>query len=162
MGTSIRIEGDTNALLKKLQALSSIDKKDLNSVLGETVKESTRYRFRTERAPDGKKWEPSIRTQNHGGITLVDSAVLKNSITRKSNEGGFAVGTNTIYAAPHQSGANITIHAKTSKGLKFKIGEQWVTKKEVKVKIPARPFLGISQDDEDEIMDTINDFLDKA
>lgn len=162
MGTSIRIEGDTNALMKKLRQLSNIDKNGLDKVLGETIKTSTRDRFRTEKAPNGKKWEPSKRAITNGGVTLVNSAVLKNSITYQSNETGFAVGTNSIYAATHQLGDKRTISANSSNGLRFKIGDQWVTKKEVKVDIPARPFLGISAEDEDEIKSTIEDFVNKA
>ena len=47
------------------------------------------------------------------------------------------LGTNLVYAPTHEYGA--TIKAKNAPYLKFKIGNQWVSTKQVK--IPARPFL---------------------
>ena len=89
---------------------------------------------------------------------------LRNSIRAKSDASGFTVGTNTIYASTHQlgeKGRKITIRAKTSKGLVFKIGDQWIRKRQVtvRVKIPARPFLGLSEDDLQEIKGTLEDAL---
>ena len=53
------------------------------------------------------------------------------------------VGTNDIKAAIHQLGG--IIRAKNKPFLKFKIGNQWVQKKEVR--IPARPFLMVQDED---------------
>ena len=164
MSNSIRIDGDTRRLMRRLKQLAEVDKKGINQVLAQDVKTSTRNRFRTEKAPDGKKWEPSQRVLTGGGITLVQSAILKNSIKYKSDASGFSVGTNNIYAATHQLGAKnrrITIRAKTPKGLLFKIGDQWIRKKQVtvKVNIPARPFLGLSEDDLVELKATLEDYF---
>ncbi|MDR2024028.1 MAG: phage virion morphogenesis protein [Hungatella sp.] len=161
---SIRLEGDVRALMKRLKFFSEIDKKHINAALAESVRESTLERFTTEKDPEGKKWKTSIRVAQNGGKTLTKSAIMKNSIKGKSDASGFAVGTNTIYASTHQLGAKgrrITIRAKTPKGLVFKIGDRWIRKKQVtvKVKIPARPFLGLSEDDLQEIKGTIEDFL---
>lgn len=49
------------------------------------------------------------------------------------------VGNPVRYAAIHQFGG--TIKAKTKKALRFKIGDQWVTRESVT--IPARPFFPI-------------------
>lgn len=35
--------------------------------------------------------------------------------------------------------------------MRFQINGRWISKKEVKVTIPARPFLGVSEEDEEEI-----------
>lgn len=85
-------------------------------------------------------------------------------IRAKSDASGFTVGTNTIYASTHQlgeKGRKITIRAKNSKGLVFKIGDRWIRKRQVtvRVKIPARPFLGLSDDDLQEIKGTLEDAL---
>ena len=53
------------------------------------------------------------------------------------------IGTNVKYAPVHEFGT--TIRAKNAKYLRFKIGDQWVSKKEVK--IPARPFLSTAVKD---------------
>ena len=59
------------------------------------------------------------------------------------------------------AGRKITIRAKTSKGLVFRIDGKWIRKRQVtvKVKIPARPFLGLSEDDMQEIKATLEDAL---
>ena len=153
---SIRLEGDIRRLMKRLRQFSELDKKRLNNVLSSVVRASTMERFKTSRTPEGKRWEPSKRAEQEAGKTLVKTGTMKNSIRRSANDSGFAVGTNNIYAATHQFGApgrRITIRAKTSRGLIFKIGDQWIRKKQVtiRVHIPARPFLGISEEDQKEI-----------
>lgn len=40
--------------------------------------------------------------------------------------------------------------------LRFQIGGKWVSAKEVTISIPARPFLGISEEDDAEIKDMLN------
>jgi len=161
---SIRLDGDTRRLMKRLRQLADIDKKGINAAIAEAVRESTLERFRTQKDPDGKKWKQSIRAAQEGGVTLVETAGLKNSIKSKSDASGFAVGTNKIYAATHQLGAKnrrITIRAKTSKGLVFQVDGRWIRKKQVTVRIniPARPFLGLSDDDMQEIKGTLEDYF---
>ena len=94
-----------------------------------------------------------------GGKTLVDSARLMQSITSNASDTGVEVGTNVLYAAIHQFGG--TIRAKTSRGLRFKIGKgrdaSWATRQSVT--IPARPFLGIDAEDEAEIIQIATDWL---
>lgn len=158
--TSIRLDGDVSALLRKMKTYSEIDKKNLNAALAETTRESTLERFRQSRGPNGKKWKTSIRAAATGGKTLIDSAQLRTSIKSYSNEKGFAVGTNVKHGVTHQFGEKgRTIRAKTSRGLRFQVGGQWVTKKQVKVKIPARPFLGLSNEDMEEIKATVEEFV---
>ena len=159
-GTSIRLDGDVSALLRKMKFYSEIDRKGLNAALAGTARESTLERFRQSREPSGKKWKTSIRAAATGGTTLIASSQLRNSIKSYSDEKGFAVGTNVKHGSTHQFGAkDRTIRAKTSKGLRFQVGGRWVTKKQVKVTIPARPFLGLSEGDMQEIKATVEDFI---
>jgi phage gpG-like protein len=60
-----------------------------------------------------------------------------------------------LYAAIHQLGG--TIAAKDAPYLKFKIGDRWASKKSVT--IPARPFLGLDDDDEREIVRIGEDWI---
>ena len=39
--------------------------------LGEGVRESTLERFKEGRAPDGRRWKPSLRAATPGGKTLI-------------------------------------------------------------------------------------------
>ena len=157
---SIRLEGDVAGLFRKMRSYSELDKKALNAALAEGVRESTLERFKQSKDPSGKRWKTSIRAATTGGKTLIDSSQLRNSIKAKSDASGFAVGTNVKHAATHQFGEpGRTIRAKKAKALRFQVGGRWVTKKQVKVSIPARPFLGLSEDDIQEIKATVEDFV---
>lgn len=159
--TSIRLDGDVSALLRKMRAYSELDKKSLNAALAGAARESTLERFRQSRAPSGKKWKTSIRAAATGGKTLIATSQLRGSIKSYSDETGFAVGTNVKHGATHQFGEpGRTIRAKTSRGLRFQVDGHWITKKQVKVKIPARPYLGLSEEDMQEIKATVEEFIE--
>jgi len=159
---SIRLEGDTRRFMNTLKSYSALDKKKINEALGEAMRTSTLTRFKLSKSPSGKRWATSIRAQQEGGKTLIKTAVLRNSIQAESDASGFAVGTNVKYAATHQYGdKGRTIMASRAKALKFKIGDRWVSKKKVRITIPARPFLGLSDDDMQEIKATVEDIIGK-
>ena len=153
---SIRVEGDSRELIQAMKNIAELDRAGLNEALGEGVRTSTVERFKRSRGPDGKRWRTSVRAATTGGTTLVDTAQLRNSITSKSDDSGFAVGTNAKHAATHQFGDTRTIQAKRAKALRFRIGDKWVMKKKVKVTFPARPFLGLDDEDMEEIKATID------
>lgn len=111
---------------------------------------ATRERFQTETGPDGSKWVESLRARLSGGKTLTQDGHLGDSITSAANDKTAEWGSNRICAAIHQFGG--TIKAKSAKGLRFQIhGGGWITRQQVT--LPARPFLGLSNDDEAEILD---------
>ncbi len=148
---SVRIDGDMDKLIARLNQMSGIDKAGIMNAIAEGIRTSTLERFRSEESPEGTKWKPSIRATRQGGKTLTKSAGLKNSIRAQADGSGAAVGTNMAYAATHQFGDERTIRAKKSRYLRFQIGDRWVSVPSVRVNIPARPFLGISKEDEEEI-----------
>ena len=153
------VTGDTEALLKRLASLRAADTKGAMRAIAEGLRTSTVERFDKSISPEGKKWKASIRAGNVGGKTLVKTTNLRNSIRSEADRTGMAVGTNSIYAATHQFGADRVIKPKRKKVLKFQINGKWISKQKVKVKIPARPFLGISEDDEEEIREVLDDLL---
>ncbi len=158
--SGVRLDGDFRRLQRSLKNLSETDIKGMNSVIGQDLRRSTLKRFTTQRDPEGKPWEESRSATADGRKALTDTARMKNSIKVKSNKKGVAVGTNTIYARTHQEGAkDRVISAKNGKKLKFKVNGKWCSKDSVKVTIPARPFLGISEDDMREIKNTMNTFI---
>lgn len=65
------------------------------------------------------------------------SGDLARSVNYKVKGNRVVIGSNLPYAGVHEFGA--TIRAKNSPFLVFRIGKQWISKKEVT--IPARPFL---------------------
>lgn len=158
---SIRLEGDTRRLLRQLKHYSEIDRKKINAALSEEMRSSTLERFKRSKDPTGKRWKTSIRAASEGGKTLIQTAQLRNSIRAKSDASGFAVGTNLAYAATHQFGAERTIRAKKAKALRFRVNGQWISKQKVRVKIPARPYLGLSEDDLQELKHSVEDYIRK-
>lgn len=161
--SSIKAElsGDTEELLKRLNKLSSFDKRGVLNSIAEGLRTSTVERFTDERTPEGKKWKPSIRAIESGGKTLTKTTALKTSIHSEVGSDGVAVGTNDIRAATHQFGDERTIRAKNKPYLTFKIGGKWHRAESVRIKIPPRPFLGISSEDQDDIRDILEEALEE-
>lgn len=148
---SVRLDGEVDELLARLHQMSGIDKAGVMNAAAEGLRTSTLERFRSEESPEGNRWKPSVRAERQGGKTLTKSAGLKNSIRAQADSTGAAVGTNLAYAATHQFGDERTVRAKNGRYLRFQIGDRWMSVTSVRVNIPARPFLGISRDDEEEI-----------
>lgn len=153
--SSIRVEltGDNQALLDRLRELEEADIAGAMAAVGEAIRTSTLERFDAGKDPEERAWKTSIRAQQDGGKTLMVSRDLANSIHVESSSKGVEVGTNKEYAAIHQFGG--TIRAKGDGPLKFKIGDQWISKKSIKM--PARPYLGINDEDMREITHIIED-----
>lgn len=127
---------------------------------GSTLESGTLDRFDSESAPDGSAWKPSLRARTEGGKTLTDSAQLRGSITSQAGSDHVEVGTNKIYAGVHQFGA--TIRAKSSAGLRFQLPGGLGFRRVMEVEIPARPFLGLSSDDEAELLAQAEDYAAAA
>ena len=108
-------------------------------IIGAKLEASTIRRFEDQAGPDGEKWEPSLAALGLAprasgkispGKTLIDTGRLRQSITSRVESDGLRVGTNVAYAAQHQFGEFGGIGAR---------------------ELPARPFLGLSDDDEEAI-----------
>ncbi len=121
---------------------------------------STHMRFVTQTDPDGAAWRTlntDYASEKRNSRILTESGRLRDSINSRAGANEVRVGTNVIYAAPHQFGA--VIKPKAATHLWFRIGGRLI--KADSVTLPARPFLGISSDDEVMIAETIFDFLDR-
>lgn len=70
---SIRLDGDTRAMLRRIRSFSEIDKQGINAALAEGARESTLERFKQSKGPDGRRWKTSIRAAQEGGKTLIQS-----------------------------------------------------------------------------------------
>lgn len=151
----MEVHGDWKKLTKVLNRLENVDFAKLHENIGEGLISTTHERFRNGRAPNGSKWKRGLKGT---GQTLVQSRLLRNSITKRFSYEGVEVGTNVKYARIHQKGG--TIRAKKAKFLRFKGGSRWAMKKSVK--IPARPFIGISADDKQEIMRLFRETISEA
>lgn len=177
-GLTLDLPGETEALAALGALAARLEHPEpMFDLIGASLVTSTRGRFLdTSTAPDGNPWPPSLRVLAHGGKTLVLSHRLEDSITHNSSDGGVEVGTNVVYAAIHQLGGEIavrerkqTLHFKLDKrtgevGNKFvKRGKsgfaQDVTVPAHTVRMPARPFLGLDDDDNAEIVRIAEDFV---
>ena len=151
--SSIRasMEGELPELAEKLSRLSTIDKAGINNAIAEALRSGTIERFEGEKSPEGAAW------------TLTMTGQLKGSINARATEEGAEVGTNLVYAATHQFGASgRVIRAKNKPYLAFEYHGRTIRKKQVTVNIPARPFLGISDEDRQEIKSLVEEALSEA
>jgi len=140
--TSLEAVGLDEAIAK-LMRLEAFDGAQLMDEAGALLESSTRGRFDTKVSPDGDAWEPwSERydeTRNHGAHSLlVEGGWLRDSIQSYATGTEARVGSNLVYAAIHQFG-----------------GEP------VESNIPARPYLGISSEDEADLHDLVGSYVEE-
>lgn len=168
----IRIEIDDRELLGALTRLVEHAEHPGLAMreIGERLAESTQARFSSSTAPDGSRWKPNAQatildylggrggfSKKTGKITakgsalamnkrpLVASGVLQDTIAWNLIDGGSGVEVGTDrFADDWEAGA--AVHQFGSKD-----GH-----------IPARPFLGVSDDDRETILEIVEDFLADA
>lgn len=126
-----RIVGSTTAKAGQSQAAMA--------EIGEMLTSSTVERFDTSTAPDGTAWPVSQRAEREGGKTLVDTGRLRGSIGYEASPSQVSVGSNLVYSRIHQLGGQ------TGRGHA--------------VTLPARPYIGISEDDIKEARAILRDHL---
>ena len=153
--TGVRIEVNDAAVQGAFAQLFTFasDQTPTMRKIGAQLRQHVDERFEDERGPGGVPWPKSWRAREQNGQTLTDTARLRQSMTFNAGPTMVEVGTNLRYGAVHQFGA--TIRAKTPKGLVFRQGRRpdgkpnW--RRVQQVTIPARPFLGLDQQDLAEI-----------
>ena len=124
-----------------LDRIASADMSELLEVIGATVESQTRRRISDDKtAPDGSGWDDwsgrHARTR-HGGHSLLESSGdLLDSITHDVIGAEAVVGADLIYAATHQFGDD-------------------------ERNIPARPYLGLSDDNETELGNVVRDWVEE-
>jgi phage virion morphogenesis protein len=137
---------------------------------GVTLETSTTDRFDTETAPDGSSWTPSQRVKEHGGKTLTLSAQLRLSTHSIASAHQVEFGTNKVYAGVHQDGFDATVtvptHSRTIEeafGRRLKAPITFTVKSfERAMNIPQREFLGLSAEDEVELLAQAEDYARSA
>lgn len=151
MTATLTIQGD-DRLLKALSHLEKgKSKHELFDTLGSYGVSSTQQRFLDQKDPDGETWKATKR----GGDILRKDDRLFNSLDYKASENSAEWGTNVIYAAIHQFGG--IIKAKAGKKLAF-MGLKGMVFLD-QVTIPARPYLGINEEDRSEMVNLVEDWM---
>ncbi|WP_150297795.1 phage virion morphogenesis protein [Salipiger aestuarii] len=143
-------------------SFGAVDMTELMDIVGTVLVNGAVERISsTNVSPDGVPWPKSLRAMLGGGDdgepgagnagpTLHDTGRLMRSITSEAEPTRVAIGSNLIYAGVHQTGATITPKTKGALFFTLANGEQVIA---TSVKIPARPYLGISQDERADIED---------
>jgi len=153
----ITVENNSQQVLDVLNQLINrvSDPEPLLQVIGEELVDSTKQRFQDAKDPDGNKWAENTQTtldlyfQEFGTKKALSkkpltgkSRELQTTITYQVQGDQLLVGSPLPYAAMQQFGGTTA-------------ADSMIPGK----KIPARPFLGISSDDEDEILEVVSDYL---
>lgn len=151
--TTIETDEITGALARVSAALEN--PLPLMQDLGEYFVDSTTKRFPTGTAPDGSVWAPkspvTIAAQGGRKTNRLDvrplfgpSGALSSTISYEAFADRVEWGSPMVYAAMQQFG-----------GAKSAFPHLWGN-------IPARPFLGISAEDETNVLDIIGEYLSEA
>ena len=130
---------DVKAVFESLQTRLA----DLTPVfqdIGEAMLNVTRERFNSQTAPDGSTWQAlspgyAKRKPRNKDKVLTLYGHLRGTLNYQAGPREVRIGTPLIYGATHQFGRGA---------------------------IPARPFLGLSSSDEQELLDILNDHLSRA
>ena len=142
--------------LAKVEQKSN-DNTELYSELGDILLDGVHDRFRRGIAPDGRPWQKSWRAIAQNGQTLRDTGRLLNSIRTRTSKNNVSILTDVLYAKLMHYGG--TIRAKSKPYLVFKTPTGgWVKRKSITV--PARPIFGVSEDDAQNILTTIEEYLE--
>lgn len=162
-GAAITIEtGPVIDALSRLLAAAG----DLSPALkniGEYEAQSTKDRIAQGVTPDGNPFSPlnplyAANEKKGPGILRGDTGRLAEIVYQLAGADSVEVGNDVVYGAVHQFGG--IIKAKNGPALIFSLGGHKVAVKSVT--IPARPYLGISKEDETEILAIIADHLDAS
>lgn len=158
------IEVDDQELTERLATLYA-RANDLTPLMGkisETLKAGVDRAFDTQTAPDGNPWkELSALTVMLRGVSgpILDRGTpggLVSSLQTEHGKDYAQVGTNKEYALIHQLGG--TIRPRKGKYLKVgKPGGPWTNLKQVT--IPARPFLGLSDETRQDVLHDLTEYL---
>lgn len=157
-------ELNTDTLSPALTALAEAmsDMTPVMQDIGEYMIKATRERFPKGEAPDGSKWArkspATLAAYGARKSNRVDArplygptGLLSQQFSYAADPDGVEWGSNRIYAAVMQFGAGKGAFGTTSRGSAIPWGN-----------IPARPFIGVSDEDETQIFSIISEYLQSA
>lgn len=160
-----RIVFNTSPVVEALRAAEARldDMTPTYEEIGEYMIEQTKERFRLGVSPDGTKWAPKrpatlARYAAHGDGNLPNPLIgpsrrLSNEIHRFASPSGVEIGSALEYSAVHQNGALKGKFGRTHrKG--FEAGQPipWGN-------IPARVWLGLSEENERTLIEIAEDYV---
>lgn len=158
VGLRITSNGALEAFDARLRRLQALDLSEMLESVGSVVESQTRRRITDEKtSPEGvpwAEWQESYAGHQHGrnkghkahpgqlseagGHSILElSGDLKDSIQFDVQGDSVIIGSNLIYARVHQEGF-------------------------AEKNIPARPYLGLSDENRDEVEQMVRDFIEEA
>ena len=154
----INIELDDNAVRQAFNRLlaGGANVSPLLGEIGEHLQTTTKDRFGTQKAPDSTPWAPlspatiATKKKNKDKI-LIQDRYLRDNISYQLSGDTLLVGSSRIYASTHQFGAEKGSFGKTTRDAPIPFGD-----------IPARPFLGLSDDDRRDTLTIVSDYIAKT
>lgn len=154
MSVSIVIDASDMAdAMQRLRPLLDFDAEELMTGIAALGESQTRRRITDEKTgPDGTPWPPNAAGTP---ILVATGQHLLASVAWRASATEAEWGASWEFAHVHQEGAVIV--PKDAKALMFNLGGRMVAAK--RVSIPARPFVGLSPDNEAEILELVTDFL---
>lgn len=150
----IKVEFDSQSVQDALQKLQRRGQslKPLLEDIGEYLIISTRQRFHDKEAPDGTPWaDNSPLTESLKGSNdplIGESKSLSRYFSYNASSDTLEFGSPMEYAAVQHFGARQGAFGVSNRGTPLPWGD-----------IPARPILGLSSDDEREVLDIVRDYL---
>jgi len=158
---------EIDALLHGLQERVAHPRPAMRAI-GEIVRSSIRENFRAGGRP--ASWVKSKRAESQSGQTLRDRNILYNSFTIKATGRSVEVGTNVKYAAAHHFGINKTVNQRVrahirritqafGKPIALREVRVKAHARQMKMRLPARPFMLVQNEDWDDIREIVGKFL---
>ena len=161
IGLTMTIQGDEQ-VERLLAALLQPQWDDLLDQIGGTVVAQTQERIADDKSdPQGepwKAWSGKYAQTRHGGHSLLKgNNDLLNSINHQVIGMSVEVGSHLVYAGIHQKGGEIKVTPKMRGYLHYR--DIHLKGSTSSIKIPARPYLGISDDNRDELEEIISEWF---
>ena len=154
-GATLHVEIDDARVRATLDRLkeAGADLRPVMEDVGEYLLRTTRERFRDQEDPDGSPWAPlspgyKARKRRKQNMVLTLNGYLGGGLVYRADSGSVVVGSPSIHAGTHQFGASTGAFGTTSRGSPIPWGD-----------IPARPFFGLSSEDEWEVLEILTDHL---
>ncbi|MFT8515611.1 MAG: phage virion morphogenesis protein [Acetobacter persici] len=167
---SVIVSGNTGPIRAALDRIGAIgrDPSAVLSALGNSIINNTRKRMEDGVDPRGVRWDsyaplnPLYASTKEGpGILLgaeYSTVGLYRSLTKQVRGNSLVWGSALPYARIHQMGG--IIQPKNKRWLSFEMGGALLHVDSVA--IPARPYLGFTEEDREDLMDGLQGYLARA
>nr|WP_298797436.1 phage virion morphogenesis protein [uncultured Acetobacter sp.] len=167
---SVIVSGDSSPIRAALDRIAAIgrDPSAVLSAVGNSILNNTRKRMEEGVDPRGVRWDsyaplnPLYASTKEGPGILrgadYSTAGLYRSLTKQVRGNSLVWGSALPYARIHQMGGVIV--PKNRPALTFFMGDEKFSRKSVT--IPARPYLGFTQEDREDVMGELEDYLARA